>query len=106
MRAVGDYTKAGIPMLPVVVSEKKTAQYIALNTFLLVPLSSYRRLTGSRHDSCRSQTRRQSDQSSGLDSLQVLQSLSGDRVSCDGSGREASSTLFSNIDKSEFRGES
>jgi heme o synthase len=39
MRAVGDYTKAGIPMLPVVVGEKKTAQYIALNTFLLVPLS-------------------------------------------------------------------
>jgi protoheme IX farnesyltransferase len=39
MRAVGDYAKAGIPMLPVVVGEKKTAQYIALNTFLLVPLS-------------------------------------------------------------------
>ena len=39
MRAVGDYTKAGIPMLPVVVREKKTEQYIALNTFLLVPLS-------------------------------------------------------------------
>jgi protoheme IX farnesyltransferase len=39
MRAVSDYTKAGIPMLPVVVGEKKTAQYIALNTFLLVPLS-------------------------------------------------------------------
>jgi heme o synthase len=39
MRAVGDYMKAGIPMLPVVVGEKKTAQYIALNTFLLVPLS-------------------------------------------------------------------
>src|SRR5712692_8684539 len=39
MRAVGDYSKAGIPMLPVVVGEKKTAQYIALNTFLLVPLS-------------------------------------------------------------------
>src|SRR2546426_8276665 len=39
MRAVDDYTKAGIPMLPVVVGEKKTAQYIALNTFLLVPLS-------------------------------------------------------------------
>src|SRR5437588_6088104 len=38
MRAVGDYSKAGIPMLPVVVGEKKTAQYIALNTFLLVPL--------------------------------------------------------------------
>lgn len=39
MRAVGDYTKAGIPMLPVVVGEKKTAEYIALNTFLLVPIS-------------------------------------------------------------------
>jgi protoheme IX farnesyltransferase len=39
MRAVGDYSKAGIPMLPVVVGEKKTAQYIALNTALLVPLS-------------------------------------------------------------------
>ena len=39
MRAVGDYTKAGIPMLPVVVGEKKTAEYIALNTFLLVPVS-------------------------------------------------------------------
>src|SRR5438132_8105687 len=39
MRAVGDYSNAGIPMLPVVVGEKKTAQYIALNTFLLVPLS-------------------------------------------------------------------
>ena len=39
MRAVSDYSKAGIPMLPVVVGEKKTAQYIALNTFLLVPLS-------------------------------------------------------------------
>ncbi len=39
MRAVGDYAKAGIPMLPVVVGEKRTAQYIALNTFLLVPLS-------------------------------------------------------------------
>jgi heme o synthase len=39
MRAVGDYSKVGIPMLPVVVGEKKTAQYIALNTFLLVPLS-------------------------------------------------------------------
>ncbi len=39
MRAVGDYSKAGIPMLPVVVGEKKTAQYIAINTFLLVPLS-------------------------------------------------------------------
>ena len=39
MRAVGDYAKAGIPMLPVVVGERKTAQYIALNTFLLVPVS-------------------------------------------------------------------
>ena len=39
MRAVGDYTKAGIPMLPVVVGEKKTAEYIAVNTFLLVPIS-------------------------------------------------------------------
>ncbi len=39
MRSVGDYSKAGIPMLPVVVGEKKAAQYIALNTFLLVPLS-------------------------------------------------------------------
>jgi heme o synthase len=39
MRAVGDYTKARIPMLPVIVGEKKTAQYIAINTFLLVPLS-------------------------------------------------------------------
>ena len=39
MRAVADYSKAGIPMLPVVVGEKKTAQYIAINTFLLVPLS-------------------------------------------------------------------
>ncbi len=39
MRAVSDYSKAGIPMLPVIVGEKKTAQYIALNTFLLVPLS-------------------------------------------------------------------
>jgi len=39
MRAVSDYTRARIPMLPVVVGEKKTAQYIALNTFLLVPLS-------------------------------------------------------------------
>ena len=39
MRAVSDYSKARIPMLPVVVGEKKTAQYIALNTFLLVPLS-------------------------------------------------------------------
>src|SRR5712692_11734355 len=39
MRAVGDYAKAGIPMLPVVVGDKKAAQYIALNTFLLVPSS-------------------------------------------------------------------
>jgi protoheme IX farnesyltransferase len=39
MRAVGDYTRAGIPMLPVVVGEKKTAEYIAINTFLLVPIS-------------------------------------------------------------------
>lgn len=39
MRQVNDYTRVGIPMLPVVVGEKKTAQYIALNTFLLVPLS-------------------------------------------------------------------
>jgi len=39
MRAIGDYSKAGIPMLPVIVGEEKTARYIALNTFLLVPLS-------------------------------------------------------------------
>lgn len=39
MRTASDYTKAGIPMLPVVVGEKRTAQCIALNTFLLVPLS-------------------------------------------------------------------
>jgi heme o synthase len=39
MRAVGDYTEAGIPMLPVVVGEKRTAEYIAINTFLLVPIS-------------------------------------------------------------------
>ena len=39
MRAVNDYTRAGVPMLPVVVGEKKTAEYIALNTFLLVPIS-------------------------------------------------------------------
>jgi heme o synthase len=39
LRAVGDYTRAGIPMLPVVLGERKTAQYIALNTFLLVPVS-------------------------------------------------------------------
>ena len=39
MRAVSDCTRARIPMLPVVVGEKRTAQYIALNTFLLVPLS-------------------------------------------------------------------
>ena len=39
LRASKDYTKAGIPMLPVVVGDKKAAQYIALNTFLLVPSS-------------------------------------------------------------------
>jgi heme o synthase len=39
IRAVGDYSRAGIPMLPAVVGEKRAAQYIALNTFLLVPLS-------------------------------------------------------------------
>lgn len=39
MRQVNDYANAGIPMLPVVVGEKKTAQYIAANTFLLVPIS-------------------------------------------------------------------
>ena len=39
IRSVGDYTRAGIPMLPAVVGEKKAAQYIAQNTFLLVPLS-------------------------------------------------------------------
>ena len=39
IRSVGDYSKAGIPMLPAVVGEKRAAQYIALNTFLLVPLS-------------------------------------------------------------------
>ena len=39
MRMTGDYSKAGIPMLPVVVGEEKTARYIALNTFILVPLS-------------------------------------------------------------------
>ncbi len=39
IRAVGDYSKAGIPMLPAVVGEKRAAQFIALNTFLLVPLS-------------------------------------------------------------------
>lgn len=39
MRAVNDYSRVGIPMLPVVVGEKKAAMYIALNTFLLVPLS-------------------------------------------------------------------
>jgi heme o synthase len=39
IRAVGDYTRAGIPMLPAVVGEKRAAQYIALNTFLLVLLS-------------------------------------------------------------------
>src|SRR5438093_10110484 len=39
LRASNDYAKAGIPMLPVVVGDKKAAQYIALNTFLLVPSS-------------------------------------------------------------------
>ncbi|OLD02132.1 protoheme IX farnesyltransferase [archaeon 13_1_20CM_2_54_9] len=39
LRASNDYSHAGIPMLPVVVGEKKAAQYIALNTFLLVPVS-------------------------------------------------------------------
>ncbi len=39
IRAVADYSRAGIPMLPAVVGEKRAAQYIALNTFLLVPLS-------------------------------------------------------------------
>jgi heme o synthase len=39
MRAVGDYSRAGIPMLTVVVGEARTARYIALNTFLLGPLS-------------------------------------------------------------------
>jgi len=39
IRAVGDYSRAGIPMLPAVVGEKRAAQCIALNTFLLVPLS-------------------------------------------------------------------
>ncbi|HZD12441.1 MAG TPA: heme o synthase [Candidatus Binatus sp.] len=39
MRSVDDYSRAGIPMLPVVVGEKKAAQYIAANTFLLIPLS-------------------------------------------------------------------
>ncbi len=39
LRAAGDYEKVGIPMLPVVVGEKRAARYIALNTFLLVPLS-------------------------------------------------------------------
>jgi len=39
IRAVGDYSRAGIPMLPAVVGEKRAAQYIALNTFFLVPLS-------------------------------------------------------------------
>src|SRR5207247_8865267 len=47
MRAVGDYSKAGIPMLPVLVGEKKTAQYIALNTFLLVPDWKSTRLNSS-----------------------------------------------------------
>jgi protoheme IX farnesyltransferase len=39
LRASKDYSKAGIPMLPVVVGDKRAAQYIALNTFLLVPSS-------------------------------------------------------------------
>lgn len=39
IRAVKDYSRVGIPMLPAVVGEKRAAQYIALNTFLLVPLS-------------------------------------------------------------------
>ncbi len=39
LRASNDYSHAGIPMLPVVVGEKRAAQYIALNTFLLVPVS-------------------------------------------------------------------
>lgn len=39
MMQVDDYSKAGIPMLPVVVGEVRAAQYIAMNTFLLVPLS-------------------------------------------------------------------
>jgi protoheme IX farnesyltransferase len=39
LRASKDYSKAGIPMLPVVVGDKKAAQYIALNTFFLVPSS-------------------------------------------------------------------
>ena len=39
LRASKDYSKAGIPMLPVVVGDKRAAQYIAINTFLLVPVS-------------------------------------------------------------------
>ena len=39
LRASKDYSKAGIPMLPVVVGDKRAAQYIAINTFLLVPSS-------------------------------------------------------------------
>jgi heme o synthase len=39
IRSVNDYSRAGVPMLPAVVGEKRAAQYIALNTFLLVPLS-------------------------------------------------------------------
>ena len=39
LRASKDYSKAGIPMLPVVVGDKRAAQYIAVNTFLLVPSS-------------------------------------------------------------------
>src|SRR5439155_18697968 len=63
-------------------------------------------LVGSRHDSCRPYTCRQSNKSSGMDGLQVFQPVPGYRVSRDGPGREASSTLSSNIDKSEFHGES
>lgn len=39
LRAAKDYSKAGIPMLPVVVGDKRAAQYIAINTSLLVPSS-------------------------------------------------------------------
>ena len=39
LRASKDYSKAGIPMLPVVVGDKRAAQYIAINTLLLVPIS-------------------------------------------------------------------
>lgn len=31
-----DYTKAGVPMLPVIVGDQKTAQYILINSILLV----------------------------------------------------------------------